>query len=300
MREMIRALFERFRKNIPTPKRSRSTLHLNWHNLPDGCRCMYLSSDLYPELFELRFPDIFRKAGGGWRQKSSNTSQKYLWFPSKSVTEDDIKKVNCWGRKFGQFVVLGINKNIEDYFSTEMDFCLALSFNKDNPKEKERTFYGEAEYQIKYKEKNDPYLGYLFDGLQDAYDYLPIYRPKENIILTTIPSERTEKLPHKLLKSVAENKHLEYVIPYLNCDKKKFKGLPISEKIPEWDHVFSNDRNIELNKNLSGKTVIIIDDLYQSGATMWSFAKYLKSKKAKEVIGLVCVKSLRDTDNTDG
>lgn len=42
----------------------------------------------------------------------------------------------------------------------------------------------------------------------------------------------------------------------------------------------------------------MVDDLYQSGATMWEYAKFLKSLGAICVFGIVCVKSLRDSDNT--
>ena len=47
------------------------------------------------------------------------------------------------------------------------------------------------------------------------------------------------------------------------------------------------------------KDVIIIDDLYQSGVSMWSYAKFLKSLGAKRVMGISAVKSLRDSDNTN-
>ena len=43
--------------------------------------------------------------------------------------------------------------------------------------------------------------------------------------------------------------------------------------------------------------VFIVDDLYQSGTTMWAFARYLKNLGARQVFGLACVKSLRDSDN---
>ena len=38
-------------------------------------------------------------------------------------------------------------------------------------------------------------------------------------------------------------------------------------------------------------------ELYQSGTTLWSYAKNLKLAGATTVIGLVCVKTSRDTDN---
>lgn len=54
---------------------------------------------------------------------------------------------------------------------------------------------------------------------------------------------------------------------------------------------------IEITGDVEGKSVILIDDLYQSGSTMWTVAKLLKKKGAKRVLGLACVKSWRDTDN---
>ena len=40
-----------------------------------------------------------------------------------------------------------------------------------------------------------------------------------------------------------------------------------------------------------------IDDLYQSGVTAWSLAKFLKTNGARGVYALACVKSWSDTDN---
>jgi predicted amidophosphoribosyltransferase len=55
--------------------------------------------------------------------------------------------------------------------------------------------------------------------------------------------------------------------------------------------------NVSLSHPVSGYGVIVIDDLYQSGVTMWSYARLLKSAGAAEVLGLTCQKSIRDTDN---
>ena len=54
---------------------------------------------------------------------------------------------------------------------------------------------------------------------------------------------------------------------------------------------------IKITGDVREKDIIIIDDLYQSGFTMWTVAQLLKKKGAKRVFGLACVKSLRDTDN---
>ena len=43
--------------------------------------------------------------------------------------------------------------------------------------------------------------------------------------------------------------------------------------------------------------MLLVDDLYQSGTTMWTLARFLKDNGAKSVYGLACVKSWRDSNN---
>jgi hypothetical protein len=43
-------------------------------------------------------------------------------------------------------VLLGLNQHIQEYFTDELDFCMALDFNYD-PSAEKRTIFGEAEYQ---------------------------------------------------------------------------------------------------------------------------------------------------------
>lgn len=75
------------------------------------------------------------------------------------------------------------------------------------------------------------------------------------------------------------------------------KQLSIKEKIETWEKIYYNNVVI-LDNQVRGKNVIVVDDLYQSGATMWEYAKFLKTLGARCVFGIVCVKSLRDSDNT--
>lgn len=67
-------------------------------------------------------------------------------------------------------------------------------------------------------------------------------------------------------------------------------------KIAQWSSIIQSN-GIKLSRSVKECSVIVVDDLYQSGASLWSFAKYLKSQSAGAVVGLACVKSLRDTDN---
>jgi predicted amidophosphoribosyltransferase len=82
----------------------------------------------------------------------------------------------------------------------------------------------------------------------------------------------------------------------LKSAKKSAKNLTVDQKIAQWEKI-AEAGGIELSRSVRGCSVIVVDDLYQSGASLWSFAKYLKRNGAGAVVGLVCVKSLRDTDN---
>ncbi len=72
--------------------------------------------------------------------------------------------------------------------------------------------------------------------------------------------------------------------------------ITVEKKIPIWQDLY-NQGCVVLAADVTGRLVVVIDDLYQSGATMWAYAKFLKSRGAAHVFGLPCVKSLRDSDN---
>jgi hypothetical protein len=48
---------------------------------------------------------------------------------------------------------------------------------------------------------------------------------------------------------------------------------------------------------VAGKSIVVVDDLYQSGLTINYIAEELRAAGAKEVFGLAVVKTLRDDDN---
>ena len=137
--------------------------------------------------------------------------------------------------------------------------------------------------------------------IKKCYDILPIN--KKDTYFTTIPIDIDEnennKLSYKLVK------RLSYILNnnlfILKCHKPSFKDKTLNEKISIWNEIYSDTNGFEFIEkvDITDKDVIIIDDLYQSGVSMWSYAKFLKSLGAKQVIGISAVKSLRDSDNTN-
>lgn len=263
-----------------------------FNDYDDGAQSLFVSSDTYPDLFTFHHRDIVDKAPKGWQQKK----MAYLWFPPDTLDEDDLDAINEWREKFGQYVLIGLNSNIEDHFSDELDFCMALDFNYDPAAEK-RTVFGEAEYQLKYQGSRQ-HFQVLRNALAEAVADLPIPQAfEDSYCLSCIPGDPAEQtIPRRLARAVAKDLGVDFIDANLNCPKAGLKGVAVEDKIPIWQKLYDSDC-VELKGDVTDRLVIVVDDLYQSGVTLWSFAKFLKEQGAAHVLGLPCVKSLRDSDN---
>ena len=72
------------------------------------------------------------------------------------------------------------------------------------------------------------------------------------------------------------------------------KALPLAEKWAALEAAgLKGERQV-----VAGRRVILLDDKYQSGTTAQFAAAKLQEAGAQEVLGLACVKTWRDTDNT--
>ena len=89
---------------------------------------------------------------------------------------------------------------------------------------------------------------------------------------------------------------ISLVVSKLIEEKSKLKDESIIGKYLIWQKIVDND-GITLLDSVQDKRILVIDDLYQSGTTLWSFAKFLKSRGARSVYGFVCVKTRGDSDN---
>jgi predicted amidophosphoribosyltransferase len=276
---------------IPLIKHSRSQLQSHLNEYEDHVT-FFVSSDTYPELFSFRFPEVVAKAPNGWRQKK----MAYLWFPSGALAEEDLENINEWREKYKHYVLLGLNQHIDDYFSDELDFCMALDFNYDPAAEK-RTIFGEAEYQLKYQ-KSRQHFQVLGHALVEAVADLPIpIDYQDNYCISCVPGSPTEaSVQYSLASAVAKKLGVDFVDADLHCPKPGLKGITVAQKIPIWQNLY-NEGCIQISGSVEDRLVVVIDDLYQSGATLWMYAKFLKEQGATHVIGLPCVKSLRDSDN---
>ena len=79
--------------------------------------------------------------------------------------------------------------------------------------------------------------------------------------------------------------------------KKSIKGALYDKKWDDWENAQLSFTN---SPSVKGKTVVLIDDLYQSGITMNYIAMKLQLGGARHIYGLGLTKTLRNADNCQG
>ncbi len=219
------------------------------------------------------------------------------------LEEQAVKTVTAFLDFYARAVCISANRHLEGMFAEELDFCLALDFNKTSP-QGSRTQIGDWEYHAKYHQDKEATTD-LGKVLCLGFRWLPWRHISKPRLVTFIPCDPQKKvylprtLAGTLVKEVREafwGTQNPLFKAELTKGKKSAKNLTFDQKIAQWEEIVDGEA-IALSRSVQGCSVVVLDDLYQSGASLWSFAKYLKGKGASTVVGLACVKSLRDTDN---
>lgn len=120
---------------------------------------------------------------------------------------------------------------------------------------------------------------------------------KKNILLIPIPLHKRKKRQRGFNQSelLAEAVASHFSLSYNPKILLKIKNNLPQAKINNFSNRKKNSENIfqisNFNLNLiKNKWIILIDDVYTSGATMQEAAKILKKNGAKKIIGLVIAK----------
>jgi len=148
--------------------------------------------------------------------------------------------------------------------------------------------------------KNAKFYG-QYPILHDFADYLStllmesIFEEKENIVLTSVPMYFWKKLQRGynqseiLAKQIARNTN----IPYISLIRKIRSHTPQSH-LKKQERLKNIQNSFILQKQyintLEGKTVIIVDDVVSTGATLSEITNLLRKAGVKKVCGL-CIAS---------
>ncbi|WP_145410797.1 phosphoribosyltransferase [Paenibacillus xylanexedens] len=286
-----------------TITRSRSEFKVSIFENENGDITIVTYSKKWESFISSKHNDLVALSPKKWNM--TNKGNYSLWIPKKNLNSILLHQFVEWLHEVNSHIWLNLNKNIKDNFTDEIDYCVAADWNISFDS-KERTEVGEAEYQIKYQystgkideETAKPYAETLANAVLKCSNYLPI-SDKEDVLITTIPSIENEqnKLSWAMARFIQSKIGGSFLTGTLTKEKPKTKTLTVSDKIRLWKDIYANNDNIKLSHTVENKVVIIVDDLYQSGASIWAFAKFLKQQGCRNVMGLVAVKSQRDSDN---
>lgn len=285
--------FDRFRRN---------DFWVNIHKNTDAYNIS--TNSKYVNLINHFFPILERNSPTKWKISNNYENMSNLWLPNSCCDQDIMTKFINWSEEVTKEVLwLNLNKNIKEYYDDELDYCIALDFNIIYGEG--RTKLGEAEYQLKYKNKDlnlnekEQYVYIIMRKMLDSCKYIP-FTNESNWCVSPMPTTEfgKTKFAWNLAERLSKQLALPFINPILSYNKPQLKNLSIKEKINTWETIYYNN-GVKLDENqVRGNNILVVDDLYQSGVTMWEYAKFLKTIGAKCVFGIVCVKSLRDSDNT--
>ncbi len=257
----------------------------------------------YTNIINYFFPILEKRSPMKWKESKTYAGMYTLWLPEDRYDQDVMAEFLDWCEKVtGDVLWLGLNKNIKEYFFNEMDCCMALDFNIVYGQS--RTEIGEAEYQLKYnaenlsKEEREKYVGLIRSKLLEGCGYIP-FGSKADWYVSPMPAMESgrSKMAWKMAEDLSRQLNIPFLVPDLRSYKPEMKQLSVEEKIRIWEEKYAN-REVVLSHSVKRKKILMVDDLYQSGTTMWKYAGFLKDEGADCVFGLVCVKSLKDSDNT--
>lgn len=264
-----------------------SRLTLRWFNLvqregQDLCLKIPVG-DIYAPIVDRAFPAIRHI---GWNAGTQGTCFTYI----KSITPADFDAIGGFLQLLGEIRCLTITDHLAPYFQRELDEAYALDFNfQADMFPLAYTEIGSLEHLAK-EQKNPAALSRLVARLVEVISLHPTFS-RADIVMAMPPRPSVDfHLPVELTNGIsADSGHPDAKLA--KAEHPKLRLLPLKEKVLALAGAFS------LKGSVEGKSVLIVDDLYQSGVSAWSLARFLKEKGAARVYAIACVKSWRDTDN---
>ena len=182
-----------------------------------------------------------------------------------------------------------INDNAELVFLRDiLDVSVALSLNFEDNREA-RTPIGDLEKRAKY-DGDEAAVESLVTLVSDFLNSNNVYRVADCIC--AVPPTNTDEgnLPNKIISKLKDYNG-EDISGYISWTSKS-ESLKDADGAEKLEILKNSGFLIADGINISGKNVILLDDLCKSGATMQYIAMKLKEAGANKVYGLCIVKSL--------
>ena len=199
-------------------------------------------------------------------------------------SDEDIALVEEWERNQGSRVFL---RNL-------LDSTVALDTNFVDNQSGGKTECGLLEEQAKHHGHSSA-IDQLASRLADTIGDISYLRRAPFVMAVPATADKAFDLPRELARRVAKLTDKVDLTPTVEMTKKTGSAKDLSRD-KKWD-LWAQTEIDFTDGSFLGSEVVVLDDKYQSGATMHFIASQLYGYGAKKVHGLVGVKTLRDSDN---
>lgn len=201
------------------------------------------------------------------------------WHSIKPGEEKDLDKIDAFIEKYRDIVFL----------RDCLDLSIALSENLSE--KNELTLIGDLEDRAKYKNDNKA-VEELADLTANFIKNTPFYDSVDCVCAVPPSDPEKDNLPRSVLCKMPPFVEKD-ISKYVNWDQKKppLKELDLKNKISTLNSV-----NLNIKTDVKNKSIIVIDDLYQSGTTLQYIGMKFKDAGASYVYGLSFVKARNNKD----
>lgn len=247
-----------------------------------------LPSEVFGRLFDRSFPAL---AKNRWKMTSNGSYVTYF----QRASEGDLAAVRAFFDSLGPAVV------IQDL--TEASLALGFHAKKAASGSVRRTDLGQLIHEAK------PYGApataahrkagtELARRLREFVDAMPLFKTVDGFV--AVPSSDPKplfSLPRGFAANLAKHTGKADLSGALTKPKatEQTKNLVRADKIKALLGSVTVDR-----RKVAGRTLVVVDDLYQSGVTLNYIAEELRAAGARTIFGLATVKTLRNDDNVSG
>ncbi len=250
----------------------------------DGDWGLTFPSEPYSRIFDRAFPDL---AKNPWRVVERSCATFF-----RGITGADLQAVRQFIETLRPCVV------IKDFTSASL--ALGFRARQSASGDLEATELGQLMRDAKpYNEP--PTEDHKRCGTELArrmwtfVNAMPFYRDVDGFVAVP-PSDPAKafSLPRGFARGLAKRTHrldLSGAVTKLKVTRQ-LKNLPLEQKVEALVGSVSVDAS-----RVANKTIVVVDDLYQSGLTINYIAEELRQAGAKEVFGLAAVKTMRNDDN---
>lgn len=169
-----------------------------------------------------------------------------------------------------------------------LDLSVALSmYDYRQEGVQRKSEFGEVECAVKYQEQRGDYLQKLVEKTQYWLEELPYFKLADYVC--RIPTQHPVM---SLILGQLKGFAFEDISSNVRWGNKndEIKGKPVAEKL-----ALLNSFDLQIDCDVKGKTILLLDDMYQSGLTMQFVAMKMKQAGADRVFGISLVKALSNS-----